>query len=398
MDALAEQPAWARWNYDGDPFTVGVEEEVLLLDPDGWGLAASGLAELRERLDPELDARLSSETHAATIEYETAAHASAATAAEELERLRARLDEGAREHGRAVAGSGTHPTVTWRDTELSDERRYVYLHEEMRELARREPTFAMHVHVGIDDPELAIRTANRMRVHLPLLLALSANSPFWQGRDSGLASARTSVFQTFPRVGIPRAFDDYADYVDSLQTLIACGAFPEPTFVWWDLRLQPNLGTLEIRAMDTQAEAWRAGALTALTQSLVRLEALESQVPDSLARAPELLDENRFRAGRDGVRAELLDPVRCARLPVAAIAELAVEACRPHARDLGCEAHLDRVEDLVADPADRVQRRLAGSGDDLEAVVEGLSELFSSSRPAPAADDRRPARSGDPPR
>jgi len=121
-------------------------------------------------------------------------------------------------------------------------------------------------------------------------------------------------------------------------------------------------------------------------------------VPDSLARAPELLDENRFRAGRDGVRAELLDPVRCARLPVAAIAEFAVEACRPHARELGCEAHLDRVEDLVADPADRVQRRLAGPGDDLEAVVEGLSELFSSSRPAPAADDRRPARSGDPPR
>ena len=190
---------------------------------------------------------------------------------------------------RAAAGSGTHPFVTWDETRLSQEERYRYLHKSMRELVHREPTFAMHVHVAIGDPELAIKVLNRMRVHLPLLLALSANSPFWQGRDSGIASIRTPIFGTFPRSGIPRRFDDYAQYTEALDTLIACGAFPDPGFVWWDLRLQPTLGTVEMRVMDTQPETWRAGALIALTQSLTRLEALEETAPASLVEAPELL-------------------------------------------------------------------------------------------------------------
>ena len=131
--------------------------------------------------------------------------------------------------------------------------------------------------------------------------------------------------------------------------------------------------------MDTQAEAWRAGALTALAQSLARMEALEPQAPRALIDAPELLEENRFRAARDGVRAELLDPVRRRSAPVAAFAELAVEACRGHARDLGCEAALDRIEEIVDAPADELQRELAGpDGEDLEAVVAGLAERFSS--------------------
>ena len=160
-----------------------------------------------------------------------------------------------------------------------------------------------------------------MRVHLPLLLALSANSPFWQGRDSGIASIRTPIFGTFPRSGIPRRFDDYAQYTEALDTLIACGAFPDPGFVWWDLRLQPTLGTVEMRVMDTQPETWRAGALIALTQSLTRLEALEETAQASLVEAPELLEENRFRAARDGAGAELLDPERRQAVPLPDLAD-----------------------------------------------------------------------------
>ena len=200
--------------------------------------------------------------------------------------LRSLLDEELRGQGAAVAGSGTHPFTTWEETELSPDGRYRYIHDTMRELARREPTFAMHVHVAVADPELAIATANRMRVHLPLLLALSANSPFWLGRDSGLASARTPIFWGFPRTGIPRAFDGYDDYVRTLATLIECGAFPEPSYVWWDLRLRPSYGTIEIRVMDTQAEVERTTALAALTQSLVRMEALEPRAPVSSSTPP----------------------------------------------------------------------------------------------------------------
>ena len=151
----------------------------------------------------------------------------------------------------------------------------------MRELARREPTFALHVHVGVADPEDAVRLANRLRAHLPLLLALSANSPFWQGRDTGLASARTPLFQAFPRVGIPRAFDDYADYVEAVDLLIRCGAFPEPTFLWWDVRLQPRFGTVEVRIMDAQTTVEDTAALVALVQSIARLEVEEGFVPPS---------------------------------------------------------------------------------------------------------------------
>ena len=365
----------------------------MLLDPADWTLDQS-FGELRERLSPALASALTSETHAATIEFETEPQPTVGAAVAELTVLRALLANELAAHGRAVAGSGTHPFTTWEETELSPDRRYQYVHESMRELARREPTFAMHVHVAISDPELATATANRMRVHLPLLLALSANSPFWVGRDSGLASARTPIFWGFPRTGIPRAFSGYDDYVDTIETLIAAGAFPEPTYLWWDLRLRPAYGTIEIRTMDTQAEVWRTAALAALAQSLVRMEALEARAPAELVDAPELLEENGFRAARDGVRAQLLDPRKRRVHAVEALTELAVEACRPHARELGCELELDAVTTLVAEPADAVQREIAGPDGDLANVVAELSERFSG--PPSAVADPPPARSAGP--
>jgi carboxylate-amine ligase len=370
------QPGWAVWQAEAAPFTLGVEEEVMLLDPRDWSLDQR-FGELRERLSPGLAGRLTSETHGAAIEFETEPRRSVGEAAAELEVLRALLKEELAAHGRAVAAIGTHPFTTWQETELSPDRRYRYVYESMRELARREPTFATHVHVAVDDPELAIATANRMRVHLPLLLALSANSPFWLGRDSGLASARTPVFWGFPRTGIPRAFTDYEDYVSAIDTLISCGAFPDPTYLWWDQRLRPGYGTIEIRIMDTQAELWRTAALAALTQSLVRMEALDDVAPAELYEAPELLEENGFRAARDGVRAELLDPRRGCAHGVPALAELAVEACRSHARELGCELELDAVARLIDEPADELQRAIAGPGGDLKRVVAELSGRFS---------------------
>ena len=147
-----------------------------------------------------------------------------------------------------------------------------------------------------------------MRVHVPLLLALSANSPFWQGRDTGLASARVPVFGTFPRVGIPRPFASYAEYVEAIDVLLRCDAFPEPTFLWWDVRLQPRFGTLEVRIMDAQTRAADNAALAALVQCAVRLEATEGFVAASIAEHPEVLDENRFLATRDGMRARVHRP------------------------------------------------------------------------------------------
>ena len=204
---------------------------------------------------------------------------------------------------------------------MSPGARYQSIYDSMRELARREPTFALHVHVAVPDPESAIRALRGLRVHVPLLLALAANSPFWQGRDTGLASARVPVFGTFPRVGIPRPFNSYPEYVEAIDVLLRSGAFPEPTFLWWDVRLQPKLGTIEVRIMDAQTRAADNAALAALVQSIVRLEALEGYADEEIACRPEVLDENRFLATRDGMHAEFLDPERSGRRPAAEILE-----------------------------------------------------------------------------
>jgi glutamate---cysteine ligase / carboxylate-amine ligase len=252
----------------------------------------------------------------------------------------------------------------------------------VRELARREPTFALHVHVGLPDPEMAIRVANRMRVHLPLLLALSANSPFWQGRDTGLASARTPLFQAFPRVGIPRAFVDFAEWADIVDLLIRTDTMPDPTYIWWDVRPQPRFGTIEIRIMDAQSRLDRVGPLVALVQSLARVEATEGLAADVAIHAQEVLDENRFLATRDGVHARFVDPVNAQRIDVAELLDTVIAVCAPHADDLGCASELAGLVDIAADGADARQRRLAEDRGGLGGLVEALADEFLVS-PAP---------------
>jgi carboxylate-amine ligase len=277
--------------------------------------------------------------------------------------------------GLGVASGGTHPFAVWRETAVSAGERYRLIYGSMRELARREPTFALHVHVGVPDPEDAIRATNRLRGHLPLLLALSANSPFWQGRDSGLASARTPLFQAFPRVGIPRAFDDYDDYVRSVDLLLRLEALPEPTFLWWDVRPQPRFGTVEVRIMDAQVTLEATAALAALVQCLVALE-LREGLADERQAFPEVLVENRFLAARDGVEAALIDPVREARVPVRSLVAELLDACAPHAQELGCSAELESVQQLVRTPGAEHQLQLARGADRLPGLVRELAREF----------------------
>jgi carboxylate-amine ligase len=231
-----------------------------------------------------------------------------------------------------------------------------------------------------------MHVANRMRAHLPLLLALSANSPFWQGRDTGLASARTPLFQAFPRVGIPREFDSYEQYVSTVELLIRCEAFPEPTFLWWDVRPQPRFGTIEVRIMDTQVTVGATAALAALVQSIARLEAEEGYVPDELVSSPEVLAENRFLAARDGVLAAFVDPLAGRRVPLPELLDDLLAAARPHAEDLGCADELERVTELVERPSAARQLFLARGPARLRGLVDQLAGAFTTApRPGSAA-------------
>jgi carboxylate-amine ligase len=385
-------PDWAEWNpaAAAAPWTVGVEEEVMLLDPRDWSLA-SRFDEVLPALSRAVAERASAETHGSALELASRPHPTPGAAAEELARLRAGLAADLEPLGLRAAVAGTHPFAQWSEVEVSSGDRYQSIYHTMRELARREPTFALHVHVAVPDAESAVRALRGMRVNVPLLLALSANSPFWQGRDTGLASARVPVFGTFPRVGIPRAFRSYAEYVEAIDVLLRCEAFPEPTFLWWDVRLQPKLGTIELRIMDAQTRSRDNAALAALVQCAVRLEATEGYVAAAIAEHPEVLDENRFLATRDGMRARFIDPEGERRLPAADILDGLLTACAPHAAELGCEAELAAVASLAAEPGDHRQRVLVGVGQGepvgpaLGMLVCQLANEFTADLPRAAA-------------
>jgi carboxylate-amine ligase len=360
-------PDWARWaGAAADrPWTVGIEEEVMLLDPQrGWSVA-NRIDDVLPALPQPAASHAAAETHACVVELKTAPHSTVAGAAAQLALLRRVLDGVLSERlGLRAAVAGTHPLATRAEVAVSSGSRYREIDDSMRALARREPTMAQHVHVAVPDGATAVRALDGLRGDLPVLLALSANSPYWRGEDSGFASVRTPIFSMFPRVGIPRGFGSYAAYVRAVDPMLRSGAIPAPGFLWWDARLQPRLGTVEVRIMDAQSRLPDAAALAALVYCLVRRNADREH---GHVAGPEVLAENRFLAARDGVRAELIDERVRARRPARdALAEL-LEDCKPLAVEFGCAAEFSAVAALAADPGDARQRR--------HVARDGLAEL-----------------------
>jgi glutamate---cysteine ligase / carboxylate-amine ligase len=371
---LRSARAWAAWQ-PSQPYTIGLEEEVMLLDPEDWSLAQRS-DDVLPQLPAGLTEHVSAETHQGAIELATDPHATVGEAVAQLAELRAWLADELAAQGLAVAAAGTHPFALWSDTRVSPASRYQVILRTMADLARREPTFALHVHVGVPDADRGIRLLNQMRAHVPLLLGLSANSPFWQGRSTGLASTRTPVFGAFPRTGLPRRFHSYEDWVATVDGLLRCGAFPEPTFLWWDIRPQPALGTVEIRVMDAQTDVVATAALVALVQSIGRLELEEGYAPEALVGADEILAENRFLAARDGIEADLLDPAAELRRPARAQLRGVLDAARPHADALGCRAELDNVARLALEPPFLRQLDIAERRGRLPGLMAELAAAF----------------------
>jgi carboxylate-amine ligase len=353
----------------------------MLLEPHGWTLA-NRIDDVLASLPTSLAERASAETHACAIELASRPHAEVRLAVAELADLRTGLEAALAGLGLRAASAGTHPCAVWSDVEASSGRRYQQIHWSMRELARREPTFALHVHVAVPDGDTAVRVLAGLREELPLLLALSANSPFWQGRDTGLASARTPLFSMFPRVGIPRAFASYREFAAAVDTLVRAGSIADPSFLWWDVRLQPRLGTVEVRIMDAQARVADTAALAALIQCLVRLFADGRRAAAGLA--PEAIAENRFLAARDGIGGNFvaLAPPRMQ----SAVERLVglLDACRPLASELRCAGELEAVGALVVNPGHARQRTLAARRG-VGGVAAGLSAELTTGEPVSAA-------------
>jgi carboxylate-amine ligase len=366
---------WWQWKANGD-YSVGLEEEVMLLDPVAEWELATRAGEVLSSARGDLSDRLDDETQDAVVELATEPHPGAVQAGAQAGELRRALARRLNDMGLQAAAAGTHPSAVWTEIQIAAGDRHQAVYESMRELARREPTFGLHVHVGVSDPQRAMALYNRLRTHLPLLLALSANSPFWQGRDTGMASARTSIFQAFPRVGVPRAFDSYERWVAVVDRLLCCGAFPEPTHLWWDIRPQPKFGTIEIRIMDAQSDSKATTALAALVQSIAHLELEEGFRRDPLAEEVEILTENRFIAARDGMDGLFLDPANAGRIKARHLLSELLDAAAPHAEQLGCSDELQVVRELAAHGGATRQRRARGDADSLAAVTADLARRF----------------------
>jgi carboxylate-amine ligase len=333
-------------------FTLGVEEELLLVEPGTHALANdSGRLVDALGMDPSL---VRHDIYEAQIELSSTVCRDAAGAAGELARLRAAV-MGA---GGTLIGAGIHPAAPLGDVRIVQQPRYTDQQEYLGGVVDRTPDCALHVHVGMPDPDTAIRACNGLREHLPLLHALAANSPFWHGVDAKLASARFVLRRGFPRVEVPRAFRDFEDWVEAIQPLLAAGDLPDYTYVWWDVRPHPNLGTVEVRVMDSQSAIERVAGLTALIHGLAIHEALSPR-RDWLERDP--IEESVFWATSHGLAARLYSNSRLR--PVPDLAREAVELVRPYLRELGAEAPLDEIDRILAEGGGAdLQRKAFGEG------------------------------------
>ena len=306
----------------------------------------------------------------------------------ELRKLRAYVTGVAADDGLRVGSAGTHPFSLFERQRITARDRYRHLVDQMQYIARRELIFGLHVHVGVDDPEKAVQVVNGLLAHLSSLVALSASSPFWRGEPTGLASSRLSVFAAFPRSGPPPRFRDYADYAEVVGQLEKTGCIADYTHIWWDIRLHPRLGTVEIRVCDAVTRVEDAVALAAFCQALVKLYSEHFDAGTEIPSYHRILTtENKWLAARYGLEAPVMDLAtgRRNRVPVAQLIRRTLRDLEPHARELGSEAELEGVRAILAmgNGADR-QRRVFNANRDIAEVAREIADATEAAAVEPA--------------
>ncbi|HXY85922.1 MAG TPA: carboxylate-amine ligase [Gaiellaceae bacterium] len=359
----------------GDPYTLGVEEEYMLLDCETFDLVQHVDTVLAAVSGHELEARIAPELMQSVLEIATPVCRTAADVADQLRKLRGYVCETARAQGLRVGSAGTHPFSLFERQRITARDRYRTLVDQLQYVARRELIFGMHVHVAVDDPEKAIKVVNGLLTHLAQLLALSASSPFWRGEPTGLASSRQMVFAAFPRSGPPPRFKDYDDYASVVGQLEKTGCIPDYTHIWWDIRPHPRLGTIEIRICDATTRLDDVIALTAYCQALVKHYCEQHERGEEIPSYHRILTaENKWLAARYGLEAPVMDLAtgRRNRVPVAQVIRRTLKEIEPHARELGSDGELEGVRDILArgNSADRQLRIFNANRDIVEVVAE----------------------------
>src|ERR671919_2166388 len=326
--------------FTGPSYTLGIEEELMIVDRVTLDLASSIEGLLEALGDIEKDGEVKPELMESVCEIATEPCQNAREAGAQLRALRRTVNQVANQHGLAIGSAGTHPFALWEDQRVVSRPRYRDLVAGLQFVARQEIIFGIHVHVGLDDPDKAVHVTNGMRVHVPLLLALSANSPFWRGDQTSLDSTRTPVFRAFPRVGIPPRYDDFADWSRRIEFMMESKVIGDYTYLWYDVRPHPNFGTVEVRVMDSQTRVEQTLAMAALVQAMVKELCEHYEAGKRLGEYPwQMLDENKWLAARHGLDGELVDLPTSERVGTKALARRLVDRLRDHAQDLGSADH-----------------------------------------------------------
>jgi carboxylate-amine ligase len=361
-----------------EPYTLGVEEEYMLLDGETFDLVQHIDTVLAAIAGHELETQIKPELMQSVLEIATPVCRTAADADRELRKLRAYVTSIAQQKGMRVGSAGTHPFSLFERQRITARDRYRALVDQMQYVARRELIFGMHVHVAVDDPDKAIQVVNGLLDHLASLLALSASSPFWRGEATGLASSRQMIFSAFPRSGPPPRFRDYAEYAEVVGQLERTGCIADYTHIWWDVRLHPRLGTVEIRICDAITRVEEAVALAAYCQALVKYYCDRYEKGLEIPSYHRILTtENKWLAGRYGLEAPVMDLAtgRRNRVALAQLVRRTLRELEPHARELGSDRELEGVREILAkgNGADR-QLRVFNANRDIVEVAREIAD------------------------
>ncbi len=334
-------------------FTVGIEEEYLLVETASGQLAKDPPAEMLRECERRLEAQgqagqVTPEFLRAQIEVQTRVCKTVGEARADLARLRRTVADVAGEHGLAPIAASTHPVADWGDLKATERERYQSLQRDLQGVGRRLVICGLHVHVGIDDDELRIDLMNQAMYFLPHLLALSTSSPFWRGEDSGLKSYRLAVFNELPRTGPPDYFESYGEYRRQLGRLLDAGLIEDATKLWWDLRPSAKFPTLEMRITDVPTRLGDSIGIAAMYQCILGLLYRLRRSNQRWRIYPHMLvKENRWRAQRYGIDQGLVDFGKGEVVPFARLLDELIELTAPEAQRFACAAEIASLRDIV---------------------------------------------------
>jgi glutamate---cysteine ligase / carboxylate-amine ligase len=354
-------------------FTLGIEEEFAIIDPETRELR-SHIQEILEYGKVILKEQIKPEMHQSVVELGTEICKSIVDARAHVIQLRTRLAELAGRSGLKIAAVGTHPFSHWRDQLITQGERYREIVKDMQQLARANLIFGLHVHVGIPDRDVAIYVMNQARYFLPHIYALSVNSPFWVGQDTGLKGYRLKVFERFPRTGIPDAFESLSEYEDYCKLLVKTGCVDNAKKIWWDIRLHPFFDTLEVRVCDAQSRMDDTLAIAALIQAVIaKLHKLLHQNITFRVYRRRLLDENRWRASRYGIDGKLIDFGKETEVETRSLLNELLDFVSTEVNELGTGNEMAHIERIMREGtgADR-QLAVWERTQDMKAVVDQI--------------------------